>query len=532
MPSLLNLRGHRLAVVRIALVVLPAFLLFGYNQSSTGGILGYPPFVHTFPEIDTVDAKGGNKVHKATIQGTVVAIYTIGCLFGALFAVPLGNRYGRRRALAVHAVVGIIGQTLQASSFSLAQLIVGRIVTGLGVGGINALVPVWQSECTKPKSRGRNVVVIGIFVATGQAMASWVNYGLGVIPHSQVAWRLPLAIPIIFILMLLASVFFFPESPVWLAQKGRINEATHVYAILDDMADDSDELRIKATAVFDSFEIHRQRTVKGWARILSKRQEEEFYRACLAFAVNFNAQMTGANGVTYYANTIFTESLHFATREAAVLSASLLSWKILVCLIPLMIVDRYGRKPLFIISGSGMSLAMVSLAATVSQLDHSVGSGRAAVFFLFLYMTFFPVGYLGANFLYATEIGVSELRVHFSAIGTATHWLFNFVIAEIIPTCFASIGYQTYIIFAVISAATVPLVLFIFPETKGRSLEQIDEIFFSADKWYKVTRDFKRSSPQDMESSGTADGKIERVHASPDEKEAEDTEEIEDMSTN
>ena len=69
MPSLFNLRGHRLAVVRIALVVLPAFLLFGYNQSSTGGILNYPSFVHTFPEIDTVDVKGGEKVHKATIQG-------------------------------------------------------------------------------------------------------------------------------------------------------------------------------------------------------------------------------------------------------------------------------------------------------------------------------------------------------------------------------------------------------------------------------------------------------------------------------
>ncbi|KAK4503304.1 hypothetical protein PRZ48_006732 [Zasmidium cellare] len=364
-------------------------------------------------------------------------------------------------------------------------------------------------------------------------MASWVNYGLGVIPHSQVAWRLPLAIPVVFILILLGSVFFFPESPVWLAQRGRINKATHVYAILDDVAEDSDELRIKATSVFDSFEIHRQRTIKGWARIFSRRQEEkEFYRACLAFAVNFNAQMTGANGVTYYANTIFTESLHFATREAAVLSASLLSWKILVCLIPLIIVDRYGRKPLFIISGSGMSASMIGLAATVSRLDHSAGSGKAAVFFLFLYMTFFPVGYLGANFLYATEIGVSELRVHFSAIGTATHWLFNFVIAEIIPTCFASIGYQTYIIFAVISAVTVPLVLFLFPETKGRSLEQIDKKILSADHWYKVTRDFQRMEAEDVESSGAGvvDGKVQQLTAN--EKEADDTEEIEDMSVN
>ncbi|KAK4498602.1 hypothetical protein PRZ48_011261 [Zasmidium cellare] len=160
---------------------MPAFLVFGYNQSATGGILAYPSFVHAFPEIDTTDVTGKKKVHKATIQGTVVAMYNIGCLIGALAAVPLGNRMGRRRALAISCIIGLIGHALQASSFSLGQLIAGRIVAGIGLGGMNALVPVWQSESVKPKSRGKNVVVVTLFITIGQGQHYSLNHLFGTV---------------------------------------------------------------------------------------------------------------------------------------------------------------------------------------------------------------------------------------------------------------------------------------------------------------------------------------------------------------
>lgn len=100
--------------------------------------------------------------------GTVVAIYTLGCLFGALSCTITGNRLGRRKTLLIYAFIATIGHIIQSSSYGVAQLVVGRIVTGLGVGGVNAIVPVWQSECSKPKNRGKNVVVLGIFIASGQ----------------------------------------------------------------------------------------------------------------------------------------------------------------------------------------------------------------------------------------------------------------------------------------------------------------------------------------------------------------------------
>lgn len=138
----------------------------------------------------------------------------------------------------------------------------------------------------------------------------------------------------------------------------------------------------------------------------------------LAVAVKFSAQMTGTNAITYYAKTIFQKSLHFPSRQGAVLAAGILSWKIIASSFSLFTIDRVGRKPLFMVASRGMSLCMTCMAITASMIAHPA-AGKAATIFLFLYFTFFPVGFLGANFLYATEIASQDLRVHFAGIGTA-----------------------------------------------------------------------------------------------------------------
>ena len=165
------------------------------------------------------------------------------------------------------------------------------------------------------------------------------------------------------------------------------------------------------------------------------------------------------------------------------------------------------------VSGFGMGLSMMCLAITVSQLKHS-GAGPASTFFLFMFMFFFPLGFLGANFLYSAEIAPQELRIHLSAIGTSSHWLFNFVIAEVTPVAFATIGYRYYIVFACTGVAVVPMVYFLFPETNGRSLEEMDRIFSAPEHWWQVTaaaRRLPRSGLEDVENFEEKDGKASHV---------------------
>lgn len=125
-----------------------------------------------------------------------------------------------------------------------------------------------------------------------------------------------------------------------------------------------------------------------------------------------------------------------------------------------------------------MGISMLGLALTVSHLERP-GAGAVATVFLFAFMFFFPLGFLGSNYLYTTEIAPQDLRVHYSAIGTGSHWLFNFVIAEITPIAFANIGYKYYIVFVCTGLFVPILVYFLFPETNQRSVDEIEKIFQS-----------------------------------------------------
>lgn len=123
---------------------MPAYLLFGYNNAVAGGLLDLPSWVSLFPEIDTVHTKGAQKAHNSHIQGTVVAVYTLGGLFGALSCIFIGDKLGRRHTMMLGAVVTTIGSILQSSAFSFTQLIVGRAISGLGFGAISVAAPNWQ----------------------------------------------------------------------------------------------------------------------------------------------------------------------------------------------------------------------------------------------------------------------------------------------------------------------------------------------------------------------------------------------------
>lgn len=367
----------------------------------------------------------------------------------------------------------------------------------------------WQSECTNSKSRGKNVVILGSFIATGIALAGWVNFGLSYDNTTELAWRLPLALPLIFTAMLISFTMFFPESPRWLISKGKIDEARQsMLELKGTEAANMDTINIEIATISQIIHVATQGE-RGFKDLFRKSQHRLFYRLCLAIGINFFAQMTGANVVSYYGSTIFRESLHLAPRKAALLNGSVLTWKIVAAISAFLTVDRLGRKPLFIAGGAGMGISMAGLAGTVWAIEnhYTLGASVAATFFLFLFMAFFPLGFLGANFLYAAEIAPQDLRVHFAAIGTATHWLFNFVIAEITPIAFVALGWRYYIIYAVIGACVVPLVYFFFPETKGILLEEMDRLFSEPSKFWQVPA-YARQMKQGPVSTGAGSKEV------------------------
>lgn len=159
------------------------FLLLGYDQGVMSGIITEPIFLDTFPQMQQMNKSGA-------IQALVVAIYEIGCLIGALGIIRYGDKLGRRRSILLGACIMIIGAILQTASFGLAQLIVGRIVTGIGNGMNTSTIPVYQSEIAPPKIRGFLVLFEGALITLGIVISYWLNYGFWFVNgHGSLQWR-------------------------------------------------------------------------------------------------------------------------------------------------------------------------------------------------------------------------------------------------------------------------------------------------------------------------------------------------------
>lgn len=182
-----------------------------------GGLLTLPSFTKVFPEINTTAAgtKGLTKSqaeHKSTIQGISIASYNVGCFCGAIACLWVGNWLGRRKTIFLGSSIMVVGAALQCSAFSLAHLIVGRLITGMGNGLNTSTVPTWQSECSKSHRRGQLVMIEGALITGGICISYWIDFGMSFAP-GEVAWRFPIAFQIFFALLILVFILDLPESP-------------------------------------------------------------------------------------------------------------------------------------------------------------------------------------------------------------------------------------------------------------------------------------------------------------------------------
>ncbi|KAJ7151658.1 putative MFS sugar transporter [Mycena filopes] len=446
MQQYFGFRGNSLNAALVWAVIMPVYLCFGYNQGVAGGLLDLPAWVALFPQIDTANTEGQQKARNARIQGTVVAAFTLGALFGALSCTFIGDKLGRRRTIMLGAAVTCIGSIIQCSAFSFPQLIMGRLINGIGFGAISATAPNWQTECSRASHRGFVVMLEGLFISAGLAIAAWVNFALS---HStgSLSWRVPLALPCFFAVVVFLSVPLWPESPRWLVKVGRLEEARQVLAALDDV--DLGSLRI--TEELWEIEISLRETGKGSYHEIFRNGPGRFAnRAAIAAAAQCFQQMSGINVLGYYQTTIFRTFLRLDPNTARILSATVFTW--------------VGRRKLMMFGAVGMGLCMALIAGCVSHPENDTAM-HAAIGFVYLFSLFFPL----------------SVRTPITALSTTSTWFFNFTVVEATPTGFNSLGYKYFIIYAVINWFLIlPAVYFFFPETQGMHLESVDRIFLES----------------------------------------------------
>ncbi|WVR07285.1 hypothetical protein IAU60_004326 [Kwoniella sp. DSM 27419] len=457
-----------------------SFLLFGYDQGVMSGLLTGAAFTKQFPEIDTTEGASGS----ASLQGTVVAIYEIGCLFGSLFTFFCGDWFGRRRTIILGCTVLCIGATLQTASFGIPQLIVGRIVTGLGNGINTSTVPVWHSETAHSANRGKALAIelaVNIF---GVMSAYWIDYGLSFV-NSPAQFRVPLALQMVFAVVTVAIILFCPESPRWHLKHGCEDEAR---AILDQLsthtgADRLEHLElefnhIKMALIEEQAACVKDKNgnpVSATRACFTNGKERYFHRVMLGVGSQFMQQLCGINLITYYAPVIFEQSVGLSHSISLLLSGFNGIAYFFSSLIPIWIIDRVGRRKLMLFAAAGQCACMAVLAGTTSVTRSATGIVAATMLFLFNF--FFAVGLLAIPWLLPSEYAPLPIRAPAAALASASNWIFTFLVVEITPVSIKSIGYKTYIYFCVFNACFIPAIYFLYPETARLSLEQIDLLF-------------------------------------------------------
>lgn len=490
-PTFLGMRGIKLNWA-IGFAASAGFLLFGYDQGVLGSLYTLPSWNAQFPEIDTAKIDGQSATSTAAVlQGLVTGVYELGCFAGAISMLYLGNLLGRRANIWIGSIIMAVGTVGCTASYSLAQLFVFRVILGIGNGMHTATIPVWQSECSPPHKRGMLIMVEGAMITGGIAMAYWIDFGCFFLDPSSAAWRLPIALQLILIFPTFVTIFL-PESPRWLMLKGREDDARYVVAALDNVPVDDPIVSKKLHEISASLVAAKTTKIKD---LFTNGPERNFHRTVLGFMSQMFQQISGINLITYYIGKTLQQQLGFSDLNSRILAAANGTEYFIASWAAVFFIEKMGRRPLMLGGAAGQCICMIILAimdvpsvkyfSTNGVPDPSrsrTAPGVVSVVFFFLFNTSFAWGWLGMTWLYPAEITPLAIRAQANGISTSANWLFNFMVVMVTPVMFDTIFYKTYVTFAVLNFVILVVTYFIFPETAGRSLEEMSTIFAHSSK--------------------------------------------------
>jgi sugar porter (SP) family MFS transporter len=340
---------------------------------------------------------------RTKVLSTVAAIYDVGCFIGAIVAFTIGERLGRKRTIILGTAIMSVGVILKTSSFSLAQMFVGRVILGIGNGINTATAPIWQTETAPAHLRGKLVILEMMTNVGGFMLVNWINYGLSFVPGS-IQWRLPLALQFVFIFVLFVTVPWLPESPRWLIAHGQEKEAIQILADLDDKPIDHAYVITQYQEITYGVQYERDHAIK-WSDLLRGRTQDgtkSVRRLLLGAGTQFMQQFGGINIMSYYTPTIMITYVGLSNSMARLLSACNAVSYFIFAGVAVLFVERLGRRSLMLISTFMQMIAFlcISILLKYAIVNGSTECAKAAIFFFFFYNISFAVGMLGVPWLY------------------------------------------------------------------------------------------------------------------------------------
>ncbi|KIW75705.1 hypothetical protein Z517_10448 [Fonsecaea pedrosoi CBS 271.37] len=442
-----------------------AFLLFGYDQGVFGGLIATPQLLNGL----------GIGATDANLQGTVVAIYDIGCLVGCIGTAIFGMKVGRRVLVMIGCCLLILGAGLQGGATSVAMMIAGRVVGGFGTGINSSIIPVWVSECAHASRRGALVSVQISIVILGLVIAYWFDYGMVKNMTGGIVWRLPLYFQMVFCVLTLGTITLLPESPRYLYSKGHLAEADSVIARIFNVPIDHPTVLQHHREVIQALEVEHEVKFRISDILFDRSPVNATWRIWICILIQFFQQLGGICLIAYYASFLFINNLGMTPNEAGITSGglSLVFWG--GTLTAIWSVEVLGRRPVLLWGAVGCSICMICYTIGLGVYNDS--SLTASVVFIFLFEFCYGCSWCGLPFLYAAEVTPLHLRHAGSALSVGMEWLMTFVVVKVGPIGITHAGWKFYLLFCIGNVLQVVFIYLFVKETKGLTLEEIDYLY-------------------------------------------------------
>ncbi|MEC1665310.1 sugar porter family MFS transporter [Bacillus halotolerans] len=440
-------------------------LLFGYD---TGVINGALPFMARSDQLSLTPVT----------EGLVTSMLLLGAAFGALLCGKLADRYGRRKMILNLSFLFFLASLGTAFAPNVLTMVIFRFLLGLAVGGASSMVPAFLAEMAPYEKRGRMVTQNELMIVGGQFLAYVFNAILGVaMADTGHVWRYMLVLCAIPALLLFASMLMVPESPRWLTSKGKKSEALRVLKLIrDEKRAEAEFKEIQAAAVKDSNV--EKASIKEFSTPWLRRL------LWIGIGVAIVNQITGVNSIMYYGTQILQES-GFGTKAALIANIGNGLISVIAVIIGIWLVGRVNRRPILMIGLSGTTTALLFIAIFSIVLDGSAALPYIVLSLTVLFLAFMQ-GCVGpVTWLVIAEIFPQRVRGLGSGISVFFLWILNFIIGFAFPIMLSSAGLSfTFFIFVALGILAIGFVYKFMPETKGRTLEELEEHFRSIDRNY------------------------------------------------
>ncbi|KIO09378.1 hypothetical protein M404DRAFT_996197 [Pisolithus tinctorius Marx 270] len=485
--------------------------LFGYDQGVVSNVLAIESFGAAFPKI----------YMDSNLKGWFVSTLLLAAWFGSLLNGPICDKIGRKRNIMGNIVIFLIGGALQTGATAEKHLFIGRAIAGLAVGALTHVVPMYLAEISSANIRGALVALQQLSITLG---VDWIAYGTshiggtrcapgvaytgpllngsptfdpytdvpagGCTGQKQASWRVPIGIQLFPALLLGIGMAFMPYSPRWLTERGRDDEALQTLSSLrrkplNDLTVRYEFLEIKAelrysreiTALKYPNASKFQRFINNYIALMST--WPKFKRLAVGCLTMFYQQFIA---IIYYAPTIFGQ-LGLNPNTTSLLATGLYGILNTLGTLPaIMLLDSVGRRPLLMSGALGCFVALLIVGSLIAAFgdDWPVhpSAGRAAIAFVYFYGVNFAYSWAPIGWVLPSEVFPLHLRSTGISITTSCTWMSNFIIGLVSPRMLAQIGHGgTYFFFAAFAILAFLSALFFYPETKGKTLEEMDAAF-------------------------------------------------------